>query len=318
MRSLAVVLCLLAAGCAGSDAQTKSDPPPPAGHPAPTCGTRKAGSDWPGFLGPDRRQRLPEKGILAPWPKEGPRDRLAEAASAGYATADISRGRLFLFDRDRQPPGCSCWKSETGEPLWTFEYPTDYARPVTATAAARAAARSWTATASTSTAPRGCSTACASTDGKLRLEGGHQRGIRRRAELLRRRQHAGRRGRPADRPGRRQPEGERPRHDFDRTSRATAAASSPSTSSPARSRYRISDELASYAVPGAGDDRRPPLVLRLRPRRADRLRAGQPARSISTIPWRADDPGERQRHATPWWSATASSSPRRTAPAARC
>jgi outer membrane protein assembly factor BamB len=38
----------------------------------------------------------------------------------------ISRGRLFLFDRIRNRARLRCWKSETAEPLWTFEYPTDY------------------------------------------------------------------------------------------------------------------------------------------------------------------------------------------------
>jgi outer membrane protein assembly factor BamB len=37
-----------------------------------------------------------------------------------------SRGRLFLFDRVRDRARLSCYKSETGESLWTFEYPTDY------------------------------------------------------------------------------------------------------------------------------------------------------------------------------------------------
>jgi outer membrane protein assembly factor BamB len=38
----------------------------------------------------------------------------------------IARGRLFLFDRQKDKARLSCLKSETGEPLWTFEYPTDY------------------------------------------------------------------------------------------------------------------------------------------------------------------------------------------------
>jgi outer membrane protein assembly factor BamB len=42
----------------------------------------------------------------------------------------VSRGRLFVFDRLAGPRGerarLRCWKSETAEPLWAFDYPTDY------------------------------------------------------------------------------------------------------------------------------------------------------------------------------------------------
>jgi outer membrane protein assembly factor BamB len=38
----------------------------------------------------------------------------------------ISRGRLFLFDRVGDRARLNCWKSETAELLWTFEYPTHY------------------------------------------------------------------------------------------------------------------------------------------------------------------------------------------------
>ena len=37
----------------------------------PDLGTRKAGVDWPGFLGPDHDSKSPEKGLK--WPAEGPR-----------------------------------------------------------------------------------------------------------------------------------------------------------------------------------------------------------------------------------------------------
>src|SRR5262245_37131261 len=37
----------------------------------PDLGTRTSGSDWPCFLGPTGDSVSTEKGILAPWPKEG-------------------------------------------------------------------------------------------------------------------------------------------------------------------------------------------------------------------------------------------------------
>jgi outer membrane protein assembly factor BamB len=92
----------------------------------PDLGTRKAGSDWPSFLGPTGDSVTGEKGILTPWPKEGPPLVWEKKVGTGYSVPSISRGRLFLFDRIRNRCRLSCWKSETAESTWTYEYTTDY------------------------------------------------------------------------------------------------------------------------------------------------------------------------------------------------
>jgi outer membrane protein assembly factor BamB len=118
MRFLALSCCILALGCTA--AQTAEDASPP------DLGTRRAGVDWPCFLGPTGDSVSPETGLVVPWPKEGPRLVWQKRLSEGYAAATISRGRLFVFDRLRTRARLSCLKSETGDPLWTFEYPTNY------------------------------------------------------------------------------------------------------------------------------------------------------------------------------------------------
>jgi outer membrane protein assembly factor BamB len=92
----------------------------------PDLRTRIAGSDWPRFLGPTGDSVSTEKGIVTPWPEEGPRLVWHRRLGIGYAMPSISRGRLFLFDRVGNRARLNCWKSETGEPLWTFDYPTEY------------------------------------------------------------------------------------------------------------------------------------------------------------------------------------------------
>jgi outer membrane protein assembly factor BamB len=120
MRSLGVLLCLLGAGCAGTQAQNPADEAPP------DLRTRKTGSDWPCFLGPTGDSVSSEKGILAPWPAKGLRIVWQKEVGQGYATASVSRGRLFFFERVGNKARLNCWKSETGESLWSFEYPTAY------------------------------------------------------------------------------------------------------------------------------------------------------------------------------------------------
>jgi outer membrane protein assembly factor BamB len=100
----------------------RAEPP----SPVPDLGTRKAGVDWPRFLGPLGTGVSPEKGIISPWPKDGLRLVWYRDIGTGYCMPSIARGRLYLFDREKDNARLSCFKSETGEFLWKFEYPTDY------------------------------------------------------------------------------------------------------------------------------------------------------------------------------------------------
>jgi len=88
--------------------------------------TRKFGVDWPAFLGTTADSRSPETGIIVPWPKEGPKIVWQKTLGTSYGMPVISRGRLFQFDRYGDRARLTCMRSETGETLWQFEYPTDY------------------------------------------------------------------------------------------------------------------------------------------------------------------------------------------------
>src|SRR4051794_39092232 len=101
MRAL-VCCCLLALGCSSPAAlETDPVPDPPDQALPPDLGTRRDGSDWPGFLGPNGDSTSPEKGLLVPWPEQGPRLVWQVGLGTGYGMPSISRGRLFLFDRVR-------------------------------------------------------------------------------------------------------------------------------------------------------------------------------------------------------------------------
>ncbi len=105
---------LLATGIAAADA-------PPA-----DLGTRKQGVDWPRFLGPTGDSRSSERGILTAWPRQGPRVAWHQRTGVGYGMPAISRGRLLQFARFGDKARLVCHKSETGQTLWQFEYPTSY------------------------------------------------------------------------------------------------------------------------------------------------------------------------------------------------
>jgi hypothetical protein len=158
VRILSCVLCALALGCAGPAPGETEDTPVVSGPEAPLppdLRTRTEGGDWPGFLGPTGDGVSSEKGILTSWPREGPRLVWEKRLDLGYAMPSISRGRLFQFDRLRNRARLHCWKSETAEPLWTYEYPTDFEDSYGYDNGPRCCP-AWTAPAFTFTAPRGC------------------------------------------------------------------------------------------------------------------------------------------------------------------
>jgi outer membrane protein assembly factor BamB len=129
MRWLFLSLGLLAAGCGSPTAAVISAPQPEEttfAKVVPPALAGSPGSDWPGFLGPFGNGTSPEKGILAPWPKDGLRQVWQTPIGSGYGAPVVSQGRLFLFDRVENKARLRCLKSTTGEPLWTFDYPTAY------------------------------------------------------------------------------------------------------------------------------------------------------------------------------------------------
>jgi outer membrane protein assembly factor BamB len=123
MRQTAWFWLLCAVGCGGAPPAEATDETPSNVAPVPT---RKGGSDWPRFLGPTGDSVSTEKGILAPWPAEGLRVVWQTPVGTGYSVPSISRGRLFLFDRHDNQARLTCRNSETGAFLWKFEYRTDY------------------------------------------------------------------------------------------------------------------------------------------------------------------------------------------------
>lgn len=128
MPRFLLLLLVMLLGCAAS---TPPDDAPrvkvSADEPLPTnLGTRKAGQDWPGFLGPTGDGVSAEKGLVTPWPAAGPKLVWQKEIDIGYAMPSISRGRLFFFDRLRNRARVRARNAETAESLWTFEYTTTY------------------------------------------------------------------------------------------------------------------------------------------------------------------------------------------------
>ena len=283
-----------------------------AGSP-PDLWTRKAGGDWPRFLGPTGDGVSPETGILTTWPKGGLEGPLGGPDGPGVRTRRPSAGDgCSTSTASATTTGSPAANAETGQLLWKFEYPTDYDDLYGYSPGPRAGPvvdgdRVYIH------GPEGMLHCLTAADGKVSGRSTRQ-GVPRPPELLRRRQRAGGRGRPADRAGRRQPEGpaaDRPaggqgeRHRAGRVRQDDRQGDLPDV--------RRAGQLLE---PGGDDDRRPAARAVLRPRRAGRVRPDRPARWTSTSrggrrSWRASTPATRSS------SATRCSSPSATGPERR-
>ena len=289
------LVCLV--GCVPSEQGKKDETLPP------DLRTRKTGSDWPHFLGPTGDSVSTEKGILSPWPKEGPRIVWQKKLGIGYAHAvDQPRPAVPLRPLATTAPAALLQERDRRTPVEASSTrPTT--RTCTATTAARAAAPSSMATASTSSAPRACCTASASrtaswsgrstpTPSSASIQNFFGVGSTPVVE-----------GNLLHRPGRRQPQGERRQVDFAdlKGNGSGIVAFDKHTGKVQVSHHRRTGQLRQ---PGAGDHRRPPLVLRLRPRRPGRLRPGH-RQGRFPLPLAGRGSSKASTPATRWWSATA-------------
>ena len=79
--------------------------------------------DWPQYLGPDRNNISPQKGLLRSWPEGGPEVLWTVDLGIGYGGPVVKDGKVYLLDRDNEVGDkLRCFDLDTGEELWRFEY----------------------------------------------------------------------------------------------------------------------------------------------------------------------------------------------------
>jgi outer membrane protein assembly factor BamB len=82
--------------------------------------------DWPRFLGPQGNSVSTEKGLLSPWPKEGPKILWHRPIGIGYSMPVVEGDKLYHFDRHRNYARVTCMSVADGSEVWNYEYPTSY------------------------------------------------------------------------------------------------------------------------------------------------------------------------------------------------
>ena len=113
-----VLMLITVSSYSVQDAETEVKPP--------DIRTHKSVSDWDRFLGPTGDSKSAETDLLTSWSSAGPPVVWEREIGPSYGAPSVSQGRLFMFDRHGGLARLTCMKSETGDELWRFEYPTDY------------------------------------------------------------------------------------------------------------------------------------------------------------------------------------------------
>ena len=203
----------------------------------------------------------------------------------------ISQGKLYHFDRHSDVARLTCMKADTGEELWRFEYPTKYEDFF-----------------GYNSGPRCCPVIdddrvyifgvegmlhCLNAgDGKLVWKVDTTKDFGVVQNFFGVGSTPVDRGRPADRPGRRQPARQRATSSSGKVT-GNGSAVVAFDKKTGKVHYKISDELASYASPVLATIDGQRWLLALRPRRPARLRSGD--RQGLPLPLAGQDARKRQR-----------------------
>lgn len=85
--------------------------------------------EWPQWRGPLRDGISHETGLLASWPKDGPKQIWQAPAGEGYSSLAVFNRRAFTLFQDSQNEAIVSWDAETGQELWRYPYPSQYVDP---------------------------------------------------------------------------------------------------------------------------------------------------------------------------------------------
>ncbi|MEQ8853155.1 MAG: PQQ-binding-like beta-propeller repeat protein [Gimesia sp.] len=89
--------------------------------------------DWPYFLGPEETGISAETGLIDDFPRQGPPLLWEKKIGTGYSAPSVLGNRLVIHHRpDDDGPGkevIECVDADSGEPLWKYEYPSDFRDP---------------------------------------------------------------------------------------------------------------------------------------------------------------------------------------------
>lgn len=89
----------------------------------------RPGTDWPIFLGPHGTGVSDENNLLDIWPEDGPPVAWRKKIGTGYSAPSVLGNRLAVHHRLKDKDLIECLDAATGDPIWKYDYETDYSDP---------------------------------------------------------------------------------------------------------------------------------------------------------------------------------------------
>lgn len=89
----------------------------------------RVGEDWPQFLGPRDNGVSGETGLLAKWPEKGPPILWSKEVGTGYSAPSVRGNQLVVHHRVRDEEVIDCVTADTGKPLWSYSYVSNFSDP---------------------------------------------------------------------------------------------------------------------------------------------------------------------------------------------
>lgn len=87
------------------------------------CIPGSAVADWPQYLGPNANATAPQAELARSWPANGPKVLWTISLGAGYGSAAISDGKVYVLNRIRnEKDALLCLNLLTGKELWSYSY----------------------------------------------------------------------------------------------------------------------------------------------------------------------------------------------------
>ncbi len=80
-------------------------------------------ADWFRWRGPDFNGVSKEKGWLATWPAEGPKQLWKANVGIGFSSVSVSNGRVYTMGNANEQDSVFCFDAETGKEIWKHSYP---------------------------------------------------------------------------------------------------------------------------------------------------------------------------------------------------
>lgn len=103
---------------AQADDEPLAQPPPPNAVDSP--------ADWPGFRGPQRNATLPGVRLATDWSASPPKELWRRPIGPGVSSFAAGAGLLYTQEQRGEEEIVSCYKIDSGEPVWSHSDPARY------------------------------------------------------------------------------------------------------------------------------------------------------------------------------------------------